>query len=133
MGYKGVRPLSEPLWLPPRCHNITYCLPEPHDISLSGRGGRFFGIMEVVVVNSYILYSQNTGSHRKFPHMEFRREVVMSLCAPLYNAAPTRERVQLYISMEHLRRWHFIDGGGLRRDCRVCSKRGVPGKRHLTL
>ena len=51
----------------------------------------------------------------------------MSLCEPLYNAAPTRERVQLDMSMERLRGRHFIDGGGPRRDCRVCSKRGVPG------
>ena len=92
----------------------------------------FFGVMEVVVVNSYILYSQNISSHRKLPHKKFRREVVMSLCAPLYNAAPTRERVQLGMSMERLRGRHFIDGGGPRRGCRVCSKRGVPGQRHLT-
>ena len=88
--------------------------------------------MKVVVVNSYILYSQNTSSHRKLPHKEFRREVIMSLCAPLYNAAPTRERVQLDMSMEHLRGRHFIDGGGPHHDCRVCSKRGVPGRHHLT-
>ena len=92
----------------------------------------FFWVMEVVVVNSYILYSRHTSSHRKLPHKEFRREVVMSLCEPLYNSAPTRERVQLDMSMECLRGRHFIDGGGPRRDCRVCSKRGVPGQRHLT-
>ena len=56
----------------------------------------------------------------------------MSLCAPLYNAAPTRERGQLDMSMEQLRGRHFIDGGGPRRDCRVCSKSGVLGQHHLT-
>ena len=56
----------------------------------------------------------------------------MSLCVTLYNAAPNRERMQLDMSMECLRGQHFIDSSGPCRDCRVYSKHGVPGQRHLT-
>ena len=57
----------------------------------------------------------------------------MSLCEPLYNAVPTRERVQLDMSIERLRGRHFIDGGGPPRDCRVCSKRGVQNVPHKSV
>ena len=56
----------------------------------------------------------------------------MSLCVPLYDDAPSQQRVQLDTNLERLRGQHFINGGGPRRDCRVCSKRGVSGQRHLT-
>ena len=78
------------------------------------------------------MYSRRTNLRWKLSHKEFRREVVMSLCAPLYDDVPSRQRVQLDTSLERLRRQHFIDGDGPRRDCRVCSKRGVPGQHHLT-
>ena len=40
----------------------------------------FFWMMEVVVVNSYTLYSMHTDARRKLSHKEFRRDLVMSLC-----------------------------------------------------
>ena len=40
----------------------------------------FFWMVEVVVVNSYIVYNAHTDSRRKLTHKEFRRELVLALC-----------------------------------------------------
>ena len=40
----------------------------------------FFWMVEVVVVNAYIVYCRHTDARRKLSHKEFRRELVMSLC-----------------------------------------------------
>ena len=93
----------------------------------------FFGMIEVVVVNSYILYSSHTDNRRKLSHKEFRRELVMSLCeqqrSTRSHRTPRRQQDQ---SLERLRGSHFPDAGSTRRDCRVCSVRGPDGKRRLT-
>ena len=93
----------------------------------------FFWMIEVVVVNSYILYSSHTDDRRKLSHKEFRRELVMSLCEQQRSIrshrTPWRQHDQ---SLERLRGSHFPDAGSTRRDCRVCSVRGPDGKRRLT-
>ena len=40
----------------------------------------FFWMVEVVVVNSYIVYTTHTDARRKLSHKEFRRELVLALC-----------------------------------------------------
>ena len=39
----------------------------------------FFWLLEVAVVNSYILYNVHTADRRKLTHEEFRRELVLAL------------------------------------------------------
>ena len=39
-----------------------------------------FSIVEVAVVNAYILYTAHTDVPRKLSHKEFRRELVLALC-----------------------------------------------------
>ena len=42
----------------------------------------FFWMMEVAVVNAYILYFQHTNDRRKMAHKQFCRELVLALCQP---------------------------------------------------
>ena len=91
----------------------------------------FFWMIEVVVVNSYIIYNSHTASKRKLTHKEFRRELIVSLCHPFINSRtpqPTRHDQTL----ECLQGRHFPETGRKRRDCRVCSSRQPNGARHLT-
>ena len=93
----------------------------------------FFWLVEVMVVNAYLLYSQHTDARRKLTHKEFRRSLVLALCeeqrsANTHHPAP-RRRDQ---TLERLRGSHFPDTATTRRDCRVCSVRGAGGQRRLT-
>ena len=92
----------------------------------------FFWMVEVVVVNSYILYSTHTDARRKLSHKEFRRELVMALCEEQRSATshrPPRRRDQ---TLERLQGSHYPDTAEVRRDCRVCSVRGPGRQRRLT-
>jgi hypothetical protein len=40
----------------------------------------FFWMVEVVVVNAYIVYTVHTDARRKLTHKQFRRELVLALC-----------------------------------------------------
>ena len=93
----------------------------------------FFWLVEVAVVNSYILYSHHTNARRKLSHKEYRRELVMSLCEDqradrAHRYQPTRGDH----SLERLRGSHYPDTATSHRDCHVCSSRGHRGQRHLT-
>lgn len=90
----------------------------------------FFWMVEAVVVNSYILYTKHTDARRKLTHKEYRRELVLALCEPLYDT--THQRSSRDQTLERLRGQHFPDSSPTRRDCRVCSTRGPGGNRHLT-
>ena len=92
----------------------------------------FFWMIEVVVVNSYIIYTQHTDSRRKLTHKEFRRELVEVLCQPLRDISTHRQPARHDHTLECLRGHHFPENGSTRRDCRVCSTRGPGGTRHLT-
>ena len=91
----------------------------------------FFWMVEVIVVNSYILYSSHRTGRRKLSHKEFRRELIISLCQPLLKSSPVQHN-QHDCSIERLLGQHYPETGRKRRDCRVCSSRGVDGERHLT-
>lgn len=92
----------------------------------------FFWMVEVVIVNSYILYTAHTDSRRKLKHREFRRELVLALCDDQSSATRHRQPRPHDQTLERLRGNHFPDTGPVRRDCRVCSVRGPGGQRHLT-
>ena len=93
----------------------------------------FFWMIEVMVVNAYILYTQHTDAARKLSHKEFRRELVMSLCEEQQSTTPHRQpRQRRDHTLERLRGSHYPDTGSAHRDCRICSVRGSGGQRHLT-
>ena len=93
----------------------------------------FFWMVEVVVVNTYIVYTTHTDARRKLSHKDFRRELVLALCEEQRSTMahhPRRQRRDQ--TLERLRGSHYPDTGVVRRDCRVCSVRGPGGQRHLT-
>ena len=92
----------------------------------------FLWVVEVVVVNSYILYAAHTDAHRKHTHKEFRRNIVLSLCQPLRDMTTHHQPALRDHTMERLRGRHFTDTSSTRRDCRVCSSRQPGQQRHLT-
>ena len=93
----------------------------------------FFWMVEVVVVNSYILYTTHTDARRKHSHKDFRRELVLALCEEQRSVMAHRpQRQRRDQTLERLRGSHYPDTGAVRRDCRVCSDRGPGGRRHLT-
>ena len=92
----------------------------------------FFWMVEVVVVNSYIMYTAHTDARRKRTHKEFRRDIVLSLCQPLRDMTPHRQPAPRDQTLERLRGRHFPDTSSTRRDCRVCSSRQPGQQRHLT-
>ena len=92
----------------------------------------FFWLLEVAVVNAYILYSVNTDHRRKFTHKEFRRELVLALCEEQRLQSHQNPARQVDQSLERLRGSHYPDTAPVRRDCRVCSVRSGDGQRRLT-
>ena len=91
----------------------------------------FFWILEVAVVNAYILYTQHTNAQRKLTHKEFRRELIMSLCEEQRQSRSCRATRCRDETLERLRGSHFPKSAPSRRDCRICSNR-KQGERHLT-
>ncbi len=93
----------------------------------------FFWLLEVAVVNSYIIYKQNCTQNKIRPmtHLAFRRSLIDSLTEPLRSSAkPSGIRVE----PSHKRlecKPHFMGKHDKRTDCVVCSDRRG-GKRHLT-
>lgn len=90
----------------------------------------FFWMLEVVVVNSYILYTAHTDARRKLTHKEFRRALVLALCEDLQESAAHHQPHRQDHTLERLQ-GHFPESGTVRRDCRVCSVRGPGGQRRL--
>ena len=79
----------------------------------------FFWIVEVAVVNAYIIYTQHTNAQRKLTHKEFRREIIMSLCEEQHQTksrSATRRRDE---TVQRLRGSHFPESAPSRRDCRI--------------
>ena len=94
----------------------------------------FFWMLEVVVVNSYILYSHHTDAPRKLSHKQFRRQLVVHLCEGQHSTTVLQHLLPppQDVTVERLRGSHFAELGSARRDCRMCSARGSCGQRHLT-
>lgn len=98
----------------------------------------FFWILEVAVVNAYIIYKNlaTATGQKPMKHSGFRRVLINYLSAPLRNQTTqstrtTRPGAQ---NLERLHQVpHFMEKGRKRRDCVVCSDRTPGGARHLTL
>ena len=94
----------------------------------------FFWFLEVVVVNSYIIYKEFAleRSERPVRHIQYQRQLILSLLEPIRTMAVPRsgprsaQRVQFLQPAKH-----FLQKGKKRRDCVVCSDR-QGGTRHLT-
>ena len=96
----------------------------------------FFWLLEVTVVNSYVLYS-NTNSHR-LTHLEYRRRIVDSLAARHIMTAPPRRvpgrprkrsRDSYMGDPERLNGKTHLLGRREPHNCVVCSKE----KRHRSI
>lgn len=94
----------------------------------------FFWMLEVSIVNSYIIYKELAKSRRApvMPQLAYRRKLILSLSAPVRMAVIPRQ-VRHASRLERLRSTHFLAKGTKRRDCVVCSNRGSDGSRHLSL
>ena len=93
----------------------------------------FFWLVEVMVVNAYTLYIQNSApAQRKISHKEFRRQLVLELCHDQIASTLHRQPHNHDQTLERLQGRHFPDESDVRRDFRVCSRRGSGGTRRLT-
>ena len=98
----------------------------------------FFWILEVAVINAYIIYKDLAVQRGERPksQLAFRRQLITSLSEPIRSSAVSRRRsgTRLHDNVERLRpTQHFLQKGTKRRDCMVCSDREEGGTRHLTL
>ena len=99
----------------------------------------FFWLVEVAVVNSFILYQQHSDCSTS--HLQYRRHVIEALATWYIQSAPPRcqpgRPCKRPLSLsggdaERLNgRSHFPDKLQQPEDCKVCSDRNV--KRHRTL
>ena len=98
----------------------------------------FFWLLEVTVVNSYILYKEAVTSPK--PHLTFRRSLVEALATRWMTAAPPRPRPGRPRKRRHPEEGdpqrlnghlHLLDKLQKPRDCVVCSKQGS-GARYRT-
>ena len=96
----------------------------------------FFWLLEVVVINSYIIFKELCRRRRKRPmtHLAFRRVLINFLSEPLRVSVTPHSRPGPQTA-QHVERLqpvpHFPTKGRKRRDCVVCSERDG-GTRHLT-
>ena len=97
----------------------------------------FFWLLEVAVVNRYIISRHSMGQLRRKPltHLAFCRQLLTALSEPMRSTAIPRPRSY---SREHgdIERLqpvpHFLEKRNKRRDCWVCSSKEQGGTRHLT-
>ena len=87
-----------------------------------------FWLLEVSVVNSYIVYKsrlQHLGQPQ-LTHLQYRRSLILSLVSHrLQLPQQPRPGRRVDMSLERLRPIpHFSDEAERRRDCRVCSSGG---------
>lgn len=94
----------------------------------------FFYLLEVSVVNSFILYREVTK--KKMTHLDFRRSVVESLAMEYLEQHESRRTsvgrpLSRPCPVRLNRKLHLLEQGENRRDCVVCSDRST-GSRHTT-
>lgn len=97
----------------------------------------FFWLLEVIVVNSYIIYKEKARENGRhiLSHKKYRKVLVNVLVEPVKTTGPPRHtRTRLPQNLERLQPTrHTLSKGTKRRDCAVCSTRDGTGDRHLTL
>ena len=98
----------------------------------------FFWMMEVAVVNSYILYKCHTI--QPFTHRDYRLSIIRALAAPYIQSAPPCGPGRPRLTCQQASSGdpdrlnglsHFLEMGAGQRDCVVCSAQ-VRGRRHRT-
>jgi hypothetical protein len=97
----------------------------------------FFWIIEVSVVNSFILFnaSQIQRGQPKCSHLEYRKKLITELVGNVRNISKKAGRPSTRDKEERLnKQQHFpaIFDDGKCKDCAVCSKRKIPGGRKQT-
>jgi len=97
----------------------------------------FFWLLEVAVVNSYILYNE-THPDEPVDHIRYRKQLILQLVGEQRRSRPSRRRGRpsTLDKEERLdKRQHFIAAfsGKKTKDCRVCSDRKTAGSRHKTI
>ena len=97
----------------------------------------FFWLLEVSVVNSYVIYKEDCTTNGIAPksHLAYRRilvtELTNSFCETSTARARTLSRTRVTPTPHRLQQTpHFLLKAEKRVDCFVCSKRA--GQRHLT-
>ena len=96
----------------------------------------FFWLLEVSVVNSYIIYKEECMKQGINPktHLGHRRALIDSLSEVIRTSVRVPHRLSASNSLERLQPIkHFMTKGTKRKDCVVCSSRKPGGTRHLTL
>lgn len=99
----------------------------------------YFWILEVSVVNSFILYNMERSRNNLRPvsHMAYRKELIKMLVSDVRNLHPKRGRPTSLDSESSVRMnglYHSIkvSEGKKTKDCAVCSNRKIPGGRKET-
>lgn len=98
----------------------------------------FFWLLEVSVVNSYILYNINrdADSEPRVTHLQFRKRLIEQLVGDVRNARKRRGRPSTQDKAERLnQRPHFLGQADKNhaKDCVVCSNRHRQGERKRTV
>ena len=97
----------------------------------------FFWVLEVAVINAYIVYKELAlkRGERPMSHLAFRRCLIEHLSEPMRSSAVPRSRSgRVAQNIERLRpERHFLEKVDRRTDCSVCSGRVQGETRHLTL
>jgi hypothetical protein len=95
--------------------------------------------MEVSIINAYTLYKEVCRKNHSKPmiHIKFRRHLVKELVGDLCEGTGATTRSRTFTSDQEKRlngKLHVIipHPEGKRKDCLVCSKRNVAGRRRET-
>ena len=93
----------------------------------------FFCLLEVAVVNTYIIHKklQLSVEMPAKSRTMFRREILMDLCRPLMQFQKPPTHIYSDHSLERLQNvQHFSTNRITRKDCRVCTSRDQGAERH---
>jgi hypothetical protein len=83
-----------------------------------------FWLLEVSIVNAYILYKGTVPSDSLLSHVNFRRQLVVSLCQGVPLGDVRRQLMLPSRSEERFHGRHYSDNGDTRRDyCKTCTDR----------
>ena len=93
----------------------------------------FFWLLEVTVVNSYVVHKEHCTKQKIKPldHLSYRRNLLMKFTETARATARTHSGRRSMENLERLQKKpHFMTRSDKRLDCLVCSDRY--GQRHLT-
>lgn len=98
----------------------------------------FFWLLEVCIVNSYILYNLNRqlSNEPTIEHGQYRKNLIIQLVGDVRNKGKRRGRSSTQDKADRLsKKPHFIDQleDNKAKDCAVCSDRKTPGGRRTTV